>query len=71
MKSNVLHLRIDGITHEATEYSPNLYTHRVLVCEVDLSLRMPVRFRKLIEGQDVGLAAPVDCMACLVYLAAQ
>lgn len=67
MSHGVIHVRIEGITHEATQYE----SHGLLslVCE---NRQFPppgrVTFRKAEAGVDVGLVTPVDCMACLVRM---
>lgn len=67
MSHGVIHVRIGGITHEATQYeSHNLLS---LTCE---ARQFPppgrVQFRTWDIDADAGSAAPVDCMTCLVLM---
>lgn len=61
-----LHVRINGITHEATAYESHSLLS--LSCETRPHPRMQVKYHNPTVGTDVGLAAPIDCMACLVRL---
>jgi len=63
------HVRINGITHEATAHESHSLLS--LSCETRPHPGMRVKYRKPTDGVDVGLAAPVDCMACLVRLVPQ
>lgn len=58
VKPRVIHVRIDGITHQAMIYA----WHDLL------NLACESRFRKAEACVDVGFAAPVDCMSCLVHM---
>lgn len=63
------HVRVNGITHEATAHESNDLLY--LSCETretQLHPWMCRKFHKSSIGVDVGLAVPVDCMACLVCL---
>lgn len=67
MSHGVIHVRIEGITHEATQYE----SHGLLSLTCENRQFPPpgrVMYRKTGTGDDVGLAMPVDCMACLVRM---
>ncbi len=66
MSAGMTHFRINGVTHEATVFESHSFVS--LACEARLRPRMQVKYRKLGEGQDVGVSTPVDCMTCLVRM---
>jgi len=67
MSHGVIHVRIDGITHEALQYE----SHGLLSLSCEARVLPPpgrVSFRKAEASVDVGVDTPVDCMACLVRM---